>query len=164
MKRVVVALLMGMVVLSGCAGKSKPQKTSLELQAIQARTFEAEKKVAFNSVMSVFQDLGYLIGSASLETGFITAESPNREDSSGKAILASLFVNVRTEQRTAVTASIEEMKPGSTRVRLNFVEKEKRSGYYGQNASDDTPIEVPVVYQNAFEKIGEAIFIRQGTK
>jgi len=164
MKRLMVALLSCVAVLAGCAPKAKPQKTSLELQAIQARTFEAEKKVAFNSVMSVFQDLGYLIGSASLETGFITAESPNKEDSSGKAVFAALLGNIRTEQRTAVTASIEEMKPGSTRVRLNFVEREKRSGYYGQNASDDTPIDDSVVYQNAFEKIGEAIFIRQGNK
>jgi len=150
--------------LGGCVSNPKPQKTSLEIQAIQARNFDTDKKVAFNSVMSVFQDLGYIIGSASLETGFITAESPNKQDSSGGAILAAVFSNVRTEQKTAVTASVEELRAGASRVRLNFVTKEKRSGLYGQNASDDTPIEDPAIYQNAFDKIGEAIFIRQGTK
>ena len=62
--------------LVGCAVNApKPEKTSLEIQAIQSKNFETDKKVAFNSVVSVLQDLGYIIGSASLETGFITAES-----------------------------------------------------------------------------------------
>lgn len=163
MKKILVSLLICLSLLGGCATQTTTQKTSLELQAIQAKTFDVEKKIAFNSVMSVFQDLGYIIGSASLETGFITAESPNREDNSGQAVMAALFAGVRTEQKTAVTAAIEEMKPSITKVRLNFVTKQRRSGSYGQSASDDVPIDDIKIYQNAFDKIGEAIFIRKGT-
>lgn len=149
--------------LAGCAPQPvKPQKTSLEIQAIQARTFDADKRVTFNSVMSVLQDLGYIIGSASLETGFITAESPNKQaNSTLSSVYMFLGGGIRMEGRTAVSVSIEEMTPMRTRVRLNLVERKVTSGAYGQRSSEDFPIEDPKIYESAFDKIGEAIFIRQ---
>jgi hypothetical protein len=162
MNKLFVALITGSFLLTACAPQPvKPQKTSLEIQAYQARTFEADKKVTFNAVMSILQDLGYIIGSASLDTGFITAESPNKQVDSGAAMMALLFSGIRTEGKTAVTVSIEEISPKKTRVRLNLVDRQLRSGAYGQRAADDTPIEDPKVYESAFDKIGEAIFIRQ---
>jgi type IV pilus biogenesis protein CpaD/CtpE len=139
------------------------KKTSLELQSIQAKSFDADKTTTFRSVLSVLQDLGYVVGSASMETGFITAESPTQQDRSGGAVFAALLGGVRTEGKTAVTASIEEFGK-DTRVRLNFVDKRARSGSYGQRASDETPILDPKVYSNAFEKISESIFIRKAQK
>lgn len=161
MNKLLSALLVGLI-LVGCAPQPvKPQKTSLEIQAIQARVFEADKKITFNSIMSILQDLGYIIGSASFETGFITAESPNKQVDSTTAMMAMLFSGIRTEGKTAVTVSVEEISPKKTRVRLNFVDRQTRSGSYGQRAADDTPIEDPKIYETAFDKIGEAIFIRQ---
>lgn len=146
-------------ILSGCAVSPPPkEKTSLEIQALQAKSFEADKKTAFNSVVSVLQDLGYIIVSASIETGFITAESVVKNDTG----ILDAMVNVRRESRVAVTASVEEMKAKSTKVRLNFVSRQKRSAAYGQQANDDTPLMDTKIYENAFEKIGEAIFIRKG--
>lgn len=149
--------------LSGCVTQPQVQKSSLEIQAIQAKSFEADKAITFRSVLSVLQDLGYVVNSASLETGFISAESPTKQDTSGGATFAAIFGGVRTEGKTAVTASIEEFNK-STRVRLNFVDKKARSSAYGQRAADENPIEDPRIYQNAFDKIGEAIFIRLGQK
>lgn len=162
MKKILATLVASSFLLTACVQQAvKPQKTSLEIQAYQARTFEADKKVTFNAVMSILQDLGYIIGSASLDTGFITAESPNKQVDTTAATFALLFGGVRTEGKTAVTVSIEEISPKKTRVRLNLVDRQTRSGAYGQRAADDTPIEDPKVYETAFDKIGEAIFIRQ---
>lgn len=162
MNKLLISLIVGSFLLTACvAPQVKPQKTSLEIQAVQSRIFDADKKVTFNAVMSILQDLGYIIGSASFETGFITAESPSKEADHGAAIIAKIFGGVRTEGKTAVTVSIEEISPKKTRVRLNLVDKQSRSSAYGQRASDDTPIEDPKVYETAFDKIGEAIFIRQ---
>jgi hypothetical protein len=161
MKKIIILSAVGLL-LVGCAQQPvAPQKTSLEIQAVQARVFDADKKVTFNAVMSILQDLGYIIGSASFETGFITAESPNKQVSTAAANMALWFGGIRTEGKTAVTVSIEEFAPNKTRVRLNLVDRQMRSGAYGQRAADDTPIEDPKIYQSAFEKIGEAIFIRQ---
>jgi hypothetical protein len=55
-----------------------PQMTSLQIQSIQSRTFETSKRVAFDSTITVFQDLGYIINSAEYNTGFITSESPTK--------------------------------------------------------------------------------------
>lgn len=153
------ACIVALMGASGCATPPPPkEKTSLEVQAIQAKNFEADKKVAFNSVLSVLQDLGYIVASASMETGFITAESAVKNNTGFMDALAK----VRRESRVAVTASVEEMKPNSTRVRLNFVVRQKRSAVNGQQANDDTPLLDPKTYETAFDKIGEAIFIRKG--
>jgi hypothetical protein len=147
-----------LVGLTGCAvSPPKKEMSSLEIQAVQAKNFEADKKTSFNSVVSVLQDLGYIIGSASLETGFITAESAVKNDTGFFDALGG----VRREQRVAVTASIEEMKPNLTRVRFNFVSRVKRSGMNGQQANDDLPLQNAQLYQHAFDKVGEAVFIRK---
>lgn len=164
MKKLLTATFIA-IGLMGCAGAPpKIAKTSLEIQSIQAKTFEADKSTTFKSVLSVLQDLGYVVASASLETGFITAESPTKQDTSGSAAFAAVFAGVRTEGKTVVTASIEDITKTSTKVRLNFVDKKARSSTYGQRAADEFAIEDAGIYKNAFDKIGEAIFIRLGSK
>lgn len=146
----ILRLLLLAVILAGCA--SAPlEKTSLELQAIQAREFESSKNIAFAAVVSVFQDLGYVIVSAEINTGFITAKSPT------KGTGGLLFQSVMKETRA--TSFIEELPGGKARVRLNFVGS-KRS-FPKEN---EVAIEDPLVYTKAFEKIDEAIFIRKATK
>ena len=137
----------------GCIMPAKPQLTSLQLQAIQSRDFETSKKVAFASVMSVFQDLGYIIESANLNTGFITAKSPTKSgfDFQGSAMRC-----------TKATAFIEELRPGLTKVRLNFVDSRETSSQQGAKNMNEEPVESGQIYQNAFTKIQEAIFIRTG--
>ena len=151
--------------LTGCvATQPVVTKTSLEIQAVQAKMFETDKSTAFKSVLSVLQDLGFVVQAASLETGVITAQSPTKRDDSGGAVFAAVLGGVRTEQRTFVTASVEDFNAKQTRVRLNFVEKSFRSAARGQQATDEKVVDDPKIYGNAFEKIGEAIFIRSAQK
>lgn len=165
LRRVLCALAIGSTLFTaGCAMNDAPQnKTSLEIQAYQSRAFEVDKKTAFNSAMSVFQDLGYIVNSANLDTGFITAESPTKGAKGSEAFL-SFLAGMRVEGRTAVTAFVEELSPKSAKIRLNFVERKKSSGDYGQQANRDDPIQDPKIYQSAFEKISDAIFIRAAQK
>jgi hypothetical protein len=155
MKTIIAALSIAFL-LAGCVPNNyKPTKTSLELQAFQTKEFETQKKVAFASTMSVFQDLGYSITSSEIETGYISAKSPTQNEVGfGKMIMRD----------TKATAFIEELRPGKTKVRLNFVNTEEWSGAYGGKLVQDTPIEDPTVYNNAFTKIQEAIFIRTAIK
>lgn len=146
----ILAVLFFVLSATGCTAH-KPQKTSLELQAIQSREFGADKKLAFQSVLSVFQDLGYVVQSADLETGFITAKSPTKNE-------WVPFVG-QSMKDTKATAFVEQLGSKS-KVRLNFVATQEMSSGYGMKSSEDTPIEDARVYQNAFQKIQEAIFIR----
>jgi len=136
----------------------------LEIQAIQAKSFEAPVALSFKAVISVLQDLGYSIQTADLNTGVITANSATKQDRSGGAFFLAMMDGTRSEERTRVTASVEEFGVNSTRIRLNFVDFKFRSGVQGQAATDETPVSNPAIYENAFEKISEAIFIRQSQK
>lgn len=145
--------------LAGCAVPAQSSKpTSLELQSIQSQEFETKKSVAFAATLSVFQDMGYIIEGADRETGFITAKSASENSANFFEIMAAVSSNSHTK----ATAFVEELRPGTTKVRLNFVVSKSTSSSYGQQNTKDKAIVDPTVYQNAFEKIGEAVFIRQG--
>lgn len=147
-----LALMTLIVLLTGCTPPvHTSNKTSLELQAIQSREFSAEKKVVFASVLSVYQDLGYSISASDINTGFITAKSPTQHQMGfGKTIMK--------DSRT--TAFIEDLTPGKTKVRLNFINAEEWSGAYGAKLLQENPVEDAAIYNNAFVKIQEGIFIR----
>ena len=169
-----VVLIVTAFTVTGCVGpqQQKPPMTPLEIQSLQTREYEAPKKIAFASVVSVFQDLGYTIKNADLNTGFINAESAAQNASIGPE--AEIFIGVlggvlggqpsattQSVEQTVATAFIEEIGD-RTRVRLNFVTTRQSSSAQGQNSRRDTPILDVRIYTNAFERIENAIFIRSG--
>ncbi|MYG40542.1 MAG: hypothetical protein F4201_07000 [Nitrospira sp. SB0677_bin_15] len=169
-----VVLIVTAFTISGCVGpqQQKPPMTPLEIQSIQTREYEAPKKITFASVVSVFQDLGYTIKNADLNTGFINAESASQSTFIGPE--AEIFIGViggvlggqpaattQSVEQTVATAFIEEIKD-VTRVRLNFVMTRQSSSAQGQNSRRDTPILDVRIYTNAFERIENAVFIRSG--
>ncbi len=145
---------------AGCVTAPEAAPTSLQLQSFQAKEFETSKVVAFGSVLSVFQDLGYIVASADRETGFITAASPAGNQPNFWEVLAGTSSSVQTR----ATAFVEELRPGFTSIRLNFVDARRLSSMHGQTYDNDRAILEPKVYAAAFDKIGEAIFIRSGVR
>ena len=116
---------------------------------MQTRGFEGGKQVVFNSVVSVFQDLGYVVSQADLETGIITAEGTTQTD-----VGLALF-GVNKNEQAVGSAFVEEFGQ-ETRVRLNFVIR-TRTGIAGR---DDRAVLDHEVYQNAFERVEQAVFVR----
>lgn len=148
------ALLIALFV-AGCAQTNRaPSMTPLEIQSIQTRNYEYPKDVVFPSTMSVFQDLGYSIVSADFQTGLISAESSAENNP-----MLTFWTGMTEVNQTRATAYIEEIR-GESAVRLNFVEKSESSTAYGRSDRSDTPILNADVYQNAFERIENAIFVR----
>ncbi len=144
------------LLVSGCAVKKAPELTPLQIQALQTRDYTSHKNVVFPSVISVFQDLGYTIKNADKETGIIMAESAAKSDSTSR-----LF-GVSSVSQTSATAFVEEIGK-ITKVRLNFVTVNNKSYGYGQTDREDTPILDAATYQNAFERIENAIFVRKAS-
>lgn len=164
MKSIFAAVALAAAV-GACATAPPPvQLTPLEIQAMQSREYEVAKDVSFPSVVAVFQDLGYTINSADLNTGFITAASASaaRGPSFAEVMLVGNMANNYTSQ-TRATAFIEPTASGGSRVRLNFVVGTQASSGYGQQSANDQPILDAAVYQNAFEKLETAIFMRAAT-
>ena len=158
MKRIYLFLPILFILITGCeTTKPKVNLTPLEIQSIQSRSYEHSKDVVFPSVMSVFQDLGYSINSADINTGLITAESAADSDKKLK-----FWLGITKVSQTKANAFIEEIG-NETKVRINFVVTKKKSFGYGQTDREDEQILTPQPYQNAFEKIENAIFIRSSS-
>jgi PBP1b-binding outer membrane lipoprotein LpoB len=148
------SLLLMVILFAGCVQQNhKPTKTSVELQAIQAKDFDTTKEIAFAATMSTFQDLGYKVESADLATGFISAEGPTNE----KFVI---FVGQVMETLKA-TAFVESMGTNKAKIRLNFVNEMKSSSGYGMEGGNDAPVEEPAFYQDAFAKITKGVYLRE---
>lgn len=154
MKITKVCILTLSAFLSACTNMPESNLTPLEIQSLQSREYESSSDIVFKSVMSVFQDLGYIIRSADKDTGFITAESAAKSDAAMK-----FWLGITDVSQTSATAFVEQIGT-LTRVRLNFVNSSKQSSWSGQADREDTPILNAKVYQVAFEKIENAIFVR----
>ena len=154
MQKLTLVIILFCFALTSCANRPSSNMTPLQIQSIQSREYEHSKDIVFPSVMSVFQDLGYMVASADKDTGLITADSA--ASSSG---VSKLLFDVSLVSQTRATAFIEEIG-GKTRVRLNFVRTQKESSARGQSDRQDEPIMDPNIYQNAFERVENAIFIR----
>lgn len=155
--RISVILLVSMLALTGCvAPTQQPQKTALELQAIQVKEFETTHKVAFTAVISVFQDLGYTISSASIETGLITAKSPTKQQT--MVFLFDIVGQQMIDEKA--NAFVEQIAKDRTRIRLSFVKSVQTSTVKGMRGEQEIPLQDSATYQNAFSKIQQSIFVR----
>ncbi len=68
------------------------------------------------------------------------------------------------DSQPKVTGYIEGLTDERTRVRLNFVVSQAKQRSYGRVRHEDDPVTDPAIYQSAFDKIGEAIFIRKASQ
>lgn len=150
---VITALSLG---ATDAEAKKKPQLTPMELQALQSKEFETTKEILFASVVSVFQDLGYQLDNADMGSGFITATSATTNKTSFLEAISSQ----RSSGNTKATAFVEQMPNGMAKVRLNFLNSKISSSAYGQSNKNDKPVLDPLTYGTAWEKIDEALFVR----
>jgi len=155
-RQFVAVIFLSIAMFSGVSVEAKnPKMTPMELQAIQSREFEVTKDVAFGAVMTVIQDLGYTVESADLASGFVTAASPTEN----KAGFFEILGGMSASGNTVMTAFMLQMPNGMTRIRLNFVNSKSTSSAYGRDSRQDKPILDPAVYNNAWERIDEALFV-----
>ena len=156
MNKLAIVVLLAAAVSTPVFAKKKPAVTGLELQQIQSRDIEVSKTIAFPAVMSVLQDAGYRIGSADRDTGLITGTGSSKNN-----ITWMPFVGFGgSKKNPVVSAFIEDRGPNMTRIRLNFVLAKVTTNQFG-GGGDETPITEASIYQDAFEKINQAIFVRQ---
>lgn len=139
--------------------KKKLQMSALQVQEMQTKDLEADKTTAFSAVMTVLQNSGYRIGAADRETGLITGVA-----STNTKMTWLPFVGFGKSKKTpVVSAFIEDISPSITKVRLSFVmTKASVNGFGG--GEDEEPILDAAIYQDAFEKIEQAVFVRQSMR
>src|SRR5210317_90076 len=157
MKKNIILFFSLFLTLSACQMEPEINLTPLEIQSMQSRSYNKSKDIVFPSVMSVLQDLGYSIKTADIKTGLITAESTAKSNAAMK-----FWLGIAEVTQTTADAFIEEIN-GKTKVRINFINMVKQSSSWGQDDRQDKQILDPAPYQNAFEKVENAIFVRSGS-
>lgn len=139
------------------AKKKDPPISALQLQQIQTRDFEADKRATFAAVMSVLQDSGYRIQDTDFETGLITGIG----STTGKLTYNILWGFGKKKKSPIASVFIEEVSPGISRVRMSFVMATVKSSLYSSQPADEEPIYDAQVYTDAFEKVSKAVFLRK---
>ena len=157
MKKHIILFFSLFLTLSACQMEPEINLTPLEIQSMQSRSYNKSKDIVFPSVMSVLQDLGYSIKTADIKTGLITAESTAKSNAAMK-----FWLGIAEVTQTTADAFIEEIN-GKTKVRINFINMVKQSSSWGQDDRQDKQILDPAPYQNAFEKVENANFVRSGS-
>ena len=164
-------LLVASSTFAGCVSQFEPYPQAklfqskldpLALQQMQTQEFETSKKILFASVISVFQDTGFIIEVGDLETGLITAKSPTSVADAKQFALATIGTGATVEARA--TAFVEEARLGFSTVRLNFIERRQERDLKTGGSAHDIPNEDPAYYEKIFNKIREAVFLREAYK
>lgn len=158
MKRLhLYATLILPLLMTSCTTTTKSDMLPLEIQVIQSKTFNTTKEIAFASTVSIFQDLGFMIKSADIHSGYISAES-EVSDSLDWDLLFGIY---RAMRQTRATALIEEQRDQVT-IRLNFTDARENSFLNNRQKSDKRILNAEM-YRNAFEQIEHAIFMRSSS-
>jgi PBP1b-binding outer membrane lipoprotein LpoB len=153
LRLLLIAAVASFMFLAGCKIGMPQASIALsdtELQAIQSKEFDSTPKIAFDSVMSVFLDLGYKVTSSNYDTGNITAQK--------RIIFQLLLSGAKREIDEKVTASIERIDTGKTSVRLNFVSIGRTSTASDIWRENEEPIRDEKIYKNAFARIERSIY------
>ena len=155
----VTAVLLGSV--SGCSSAKVYQSNvdPLALQQMQTQEFETSKKILFAATISVFQDTGFTIEAADLDSGVITAKSATTTVAAGFGASGAPTNSVCIK----ATAFLEDTRPNYAKVRLNYIESRGWQGN-GSGGMNEIPNELPSYYEKVFNKIREGVFMREANK
>ena len=130
------------------------QKTPAELMAMQTRDFDTNKENAIGGIIAVFQDLGFIIESSDFETGLITAKSPTK---------GNYTWGGRKMVDTKATGTVRELNNNIVKIRFNFVESKRVSFGYGMKQENEIAILDATIYQDAFNRVRNQLFIQKKT-
>jgi hypothetical protein len=101
--------------------------------------------------------MGYTIKNADSTTGFIQADGTAASNEALK-----FWTGYTETTQTKATGFVEQIG-SKTQVRLNFVTTKESSTMYGADDRKETPILDAQIYQNAFERVENAIFVRKSS-
>jgi hypothetical protein len=180
MKKIILmkAFLGGLLAVSNLAiaQQNLQDKSSIELQAVQTRTYQKPYKEVFRAVVTVLQDNKYKVSFTDMNAGLITASgSPQLTENMHQGVAFIPFIggllSLAREEKSeiwTVSSTVEDLeKNRGVIVRLTITSDKTKSSLMS-SASDKATTEdltsKPEIYQDLFAKIDKALFIRDATR
>lgn len=161
MKIKAVSILITSLIILGCVTTpATPPKTQLEIREFQTRDYDtSDVKMVMKSLLNVLQDDGYIVGTASMELGLLSAGKEVNIENKGEAVIMTILggQHARWKQQSRLLCSGNVTEMGKvTKVRVNFQLKT----FDNKGAMIDVKtIEDPQFYQEFFAKVDKGIFI-----
>lgn len=177
----IVPLVVASIFSLTCFAQSK---TSVEIQAIQTRTYDGTEKEIFRAVLSTLQNNGYEEIRSDSGAGLISARLPavaagdtpeeQAAKTAGSMILGMIIPfgglmvqSPKTGEKTrSATITVEQLTSNRTQVRVALKETEQLTQYgaFGtvkRETKENDLTDKPEVYQLVFEQIDKEIFVRK---
>jgi len=160
----------------------KAEMTPLEISTMQTRDYEITRRLAFDSVLGMFQDMGYIINNADWDTGLVNATYSAREGSAffkvNEVIQSSAFIRSMGEKKVKIrinmkrTASGEKTAAGGAAsmgigmglgmlVPFGSLIPSIVDGAANENARDNSVVLDPAAYQSLFNKFENSLFVTE---
>lgn len=147
-------LFTGCVTVDSVFGEADAPVSAVALQALQTREFNATQDQAFQSVISTFQDYGYVVTSADKATGLIMGKTTSDATISG-------FTGITRVEYNKASAFIEQLSANKVKIRVSIVKYVSATGAYGGGGEKEVVRTKPQVYQDIFNKIEQSLFLKQ---
>jgi hypothetical protein len=176
-------LTLTLLLIASSAQIFAQSRTSIELQAIQTRTYEYNERGTLRAVLAVLQNNKFENIRSDSNAGLITADLPSvmagdtaQEQAAKTAagfVLGAIIPfggllapdqRIGTRTRT-LSAAIEEVSSNKTSVRILLKETERitKTGFFGtvsEEVKENDMTSQPQIYQSIFEQIDKEIFVR----
>lgn len=150
----VMASLSGCVTIDSIFGEADAPISSVELQALQTREFEATEEQAFSAVIGTFQDYGYTVNSADRATGLIIAKTTSDAE-------IMVMTGVTRVEYNKATAFIEKVAQGRVKIRVSIVKYVSAKNAYGGGGEKEVVRTKPEMYKEIFSKIEQSLFLKK---
>jgi len=156
--------------------KKIPKKTSIEIQAIQTRTFETSEKKLFRATLKVLQNNRYRDILSDFDGGIITAKLPplDASDTTGdkvaKAIGRFFFGPLIPGNKVGliernINVTFDPIKENLIEIRVAFqmveMTTEGDSLFSSNETLESDLTDQPEIYQAFFEQIDKELFVRE---
>ncbi len=152
-------LLASMGVSTPARAGGPPELAPAELAQAQTRQYSVTPKIAFNSVLSALQTLGYVDVNADRDSGTVSAVT----DAKAKTIYNIFWGFGKKKWTQKASLLIEENGLGS-RVRLNMMLSETKSrGIFGNSFTDGKIVRIAQPYQDFFSTLDQEVRNRGGS-
>jgi len=138
-----------------------PQPTQLEMRSFQTREYDTfDQKLVMKALLSVLQDMGFIVNSADTDLGLLTASKWSNVQHTKKEIKKARKDESPLSASVVLdcTANISAFGTTQTRVRVNF---QQRVLDAGGNAMQAHQINDATFYQTFFAQVDKGIFLQQ---
>jgi hypothetical protein len=134
MKKSVIGILClaSALLLSACA-PATPPLSPMQKRQMTSRTVNGSYKNIFKSTLSVLQDQDYIIKTADMNSGLITA-TVSKDINSFYSIFAKKGETFNTLDVISVSATVDEISKTSSKVRIS-IEQQTRANTGGTTSS-----------------------------